>query len=130
MKDPPQKGREDFGRANNDDFHKYHLRRGRPRLFVREIDAPDPDDGECFDHHQHLFGQKKGYDLALTKAVSERVGIPVIASGGAGAKEHFADAFRLGHADAALAASVFHFGEIKIPELKQYLHNEGICVRL
>ena len=55
--------------------------------------------------------------------------IPIIASGGAGAKEHFADAFRLGHADAALAASVFHFGEIPIPELKTYLRGEGIPVR-
>lgn len=75
-------------------------------------------------------GQKKGYDLALTKAVSERVGIPVIASGGAGALEHFRDAFTEGKADAVLAASLFHFGEIPIPELKKYLKNEGIPVRI
>lgn len=75
-------------------------------------------------------GQKKGYDLALTKAVSEKVGIPVIASGGAGALEHFYDAFTEGKADAVLAASLFHFGEIPIPELKQYLHRKGIPVRL
>jgi len=75
-------------------------------------------------------GQKKGYDLALTKAVSERVGIPVIASGGAGALEHFYDAFTEGKADAVLAASLFHFGEIPIPELKQYLSQRGISVRL
>ncbi len=75
-------------------------------------------------------GQKKGYDLALTKAVSERVGIPVIASGGAGALEHFYDAFTEGKADAVLAASLFHFGEIPIPELKQYLNGRGIPVRL
>ena len=75
-------------------------------------------------------GQKKGYDLALTKAVSERVGIPVIASGGAGALEHFYDAFTEGKADAVLAASLFHFGEIPIPELKQYLRQKGISVRL
>ena len=56
--------------------------------------------------------------------------IPVIASGGAGKMEHFKDAFVLGKADAALAASVFHFGEIKIPELKKYLSGEGINVRL
>ena len=75
-------------------------------------------------------GQKKGYDLALTGAVSERVGIPVIASGGAGALEHFYDAFTEGKADAVLAASLFHFGEIPIPELKQYLREKGISVRL
>ena len=74
-------------------------------------------------------GQKKGYDLALTKAVSERVGIPVIASGGAGALEHFYDAFTEGKADAVLAASLFHFGEIPIPELKKYLDEKGISVR-
>ena len=74
-------------------------------------------------------GQKKGYDLALTRAVSERVGIPVIASGGAGALEHFYDAFTEGKADAVLAASLFHFGEIPIPELKKYLNDKGISVR-
>ena len=75
-------------------------------------------------------GQKKGYDLALTRAVSERVGIPVIASGGAGALEHFYDAFTEGKADAVLAASLFHFGEIPVPELKKYLNEKGIPVRL
>ena len=75
-------------------------------------------------------GQKKGYDLALTRAVSERVGIPVIASGGAGALEHFYDAFTEGKADAVLAASLFHFGEIPVPELKKYLHEKNIPVRL
>ncbi len=75
-------------------------------------------------------GQKKGYDLALTRAVSESVGIPVIASGGAGALEHFYDAFTEGKADAVLAASLFHFGEIPIPTLKQYLNGKGISVRL
>lgn len=74
-------------------------------------------------------GQKKGYDLALTRAVSERVNIPVIASGGAGALEHFYDAFTEGKADAVLAASLFHFGEIPIPELKSYLRDKGISVR-
>lgn len=75
-------------------------------------------------------GQKQGYDLELTRAVSESVGIPVIASGGAGALEHFKDAFTLGKADAVLAASLFHFGEIPIPVLKEYLHKENISVRL
>lgn len=75
-------------------------------------------------------GQKNGYDLELTKAVSESVGIPVIASGGAGKMEHFYDAFTKGKADAVLAASLFHFGEIGISELKEYLDNNGIAVRL
>lgn len=75
-------------------------------------------------------GQKQGYDIALTRAVSERVNIPVIASGGAGALEHFYDAFTEGKADAVLAASLFHFGEIPIPELKKYLNSRGISVRI
>lgn len=74
-------------------------------------------------------GQKTGYDLELTAAISGRVGIPVIASGGAGAMEHFADAFTVGKADAVLAASLFHFGEITIPQLKDYLSQQGIPVR-
>lgn len=74
-------------------------------------------------------GQKKGYDLELTGAVSESVGVPVIASGGAGAKEHFYDAFTIGKADAVLAASLFHFNEIPIGELKEYLREREIPVR-
>lgn len=74
-------------------------------------------------------GQKQGYDLALTKAVSERVDVPVIASGGAGAKSHFYDAFTVGQADAVLAASLFHFNEIPIADLKAYLSEKGIPVR-
>ena len=74
-------------------------------------------------------GQKKGYDLELTRAVSESVGVPVIASGGAGAKEHFYDAFTVGKADAVLAASLFHFNEIPIGELKEYLRDREIPVR-
>lgn len=75
-------------------------------------------------------GQKQGYDLELTRAVSERVGIPVIASGGAGAKEHFYDAFTQGKADAVLAASLFHFNEIPIMELKRYLAGRRVPVRM
>ena len=74
-------------------------------------------------------GQKAGYDLALTRAVSESVGIPVIASGGAGSKEHFLDALTEGKADAALAASLFHFKELEIPALKRYLAENGVSVR-
>lgn len=74
-------------------------------------------------------GVKQGYANDMLACLSEHLSIPVIASGGAGRPEHFRDAFTLGKADAALAASVFHFGEIPIPELKHYLRNEGICVR-
>lgn len=74
-------------------------------------------------------GQKTGYDIELTKAVSEVVGVPVIASGGAGALEHFYDALTIGKADAVLAASLFHFNEIPIADLKAYLKEQGIPVR-
>ncbi len=74
-------------------------------------------------------GVKNGYDLELTAAISQSVNIPVIASGGAGKLEHFYDAFTAGKADAVLAASLFHFGEITIPELKTYLAQRGIPVR-
>lgn len=75
-------------------------------------------------------GTKDGYDLELTRAISENVSIPVIASGGAGKKEHFRDALIEGKADAVLAASLFHFKELEIMDLKTYLAEEGICVRL
>ena len=74
-------------------------------------------------------GTKSGYDLELTAAVSSRAGIPVIASGGAGTMEHFAQAFIQGKADAVLAASLFHYHEIAIPDLKAYLAARGIPVR-
>lgn len=74
-------------------------------------------------------GTKAGFDNELTRAVSDCVNIPVIASGGAGSMEHFYDTFTQGHADAALAASLFHFKELGIMELKDYLHNNGISVR-
>lgn len=75
-------------------------------------------------------GTKAGYDLELTRRISESVGIPVIASGGAGNKEHFYDAFTLGRADAALAASLFHFKELPIKELKTYLAGRNLPIRL
>lgn len=74
-------------------------------------------------------GRKTGYDLELTAAVAGSVSVPVIASGGAGTLSHFLDAFRIGKADAVLAASLFHFGEVPIPELKRYLAENGIPVR-
>ena len=74
-------------------------------------------------------GTKDGYDLEITAAVSRSVGIPVVASGGAGSPEHMADVIQEGMADAALAASIFHFGEFTIRETKQVLADRGIPVR-
>ena len=75
-------------------------------------------------------GTKAGYDIELTKIISESVSIPVIASGGAGTKEHFYDALTEGKADAALAASLFHYKELEIVDLKQYLRDKDVPVRL
>ena len=75
-------------------------------------------------------GTKDGYDIALTRTVSEAVSIPVIASGGAGKIEHFYTALTEGKADAVLAASLFHYKELEIMEVKRYLHSQGISVRL
>lgn len=75
-------------------------------------------------------GTKAGYDLKLTRAIAEAVSIPVIASGGAGTLEHFYEALTEGKADAALAASLFHFKELEIKEVKQYLREKGVSVRM
>ena len=75
-------------------------------------------------------GTKAGYDLELTRAIAENVSIPVIASGGAGTMEHFYEAFTEGKAEAALAASLFHFKEMEIKDLKRYLREKGISVRI
>ena len=75
-------------------------------------------------------GTKRGFALEITRELAENLPIPVIASGGAGTMEHFWEVFKIGKADAALAASVFHFGEIPIPELKKFLKSNGIEVRL
>ena len=75
-------------------------------------------------------GTKSGYDLELTKAIAQSVSIPVIASGGAGKLEHFKDALAEGMADAALAASLFHYKELEIRQVKEYLAKEGVSVRL
>ncbi|WP_439882849.1 imidazole glycerol phosphate synthase subunit HisF [Pontibacter sp. MBLB2868] len=75
-------------------------------------------------------GTKAGFALDITGEVARAVSVPVIASGGAGTKQHFADAFNVAHADAALAASLFHFRELGVPELKQYLKDKGIAIRI
>lgn len=75
-------------------------------------------------------GTKAGYDLELTRIISENVSVPVIASGGAGTMEHFYEALTVGKADAALAASLFHFKELEINQVKEYLQQKGVSVRL
>lgn len=96
--------------------------------WAREVN--DRGAGEILFTSMDHDGVKTGYANEALATLADELSIPVIASGGAGKKEHFRDAFTLGKADAALAASVFHFGEIPIPELKQYLLNEGINVRI
>jgi cyclase len=86
--------------------------------------------GEILLTSKDTDGTKEGYDLEMIRAVTEAVNIPVTASGGAGKLEHFYEAVTLGKASAVLAASVFHFGEISIPEAKRYLKEKGIPVRI
>ncbi len=86
--------------------------------------------GEILLTSMNRDGTKAGYDIPITRKISEEVGIPVIASGGAGRMEHFYEAFTDGKADAALAASIFHFKEIEIVDLKSYLKDQGIPVRV
>ena len=113
---------------------KCYLKGGRERtehdLFEWAHEAQERGAGEILFTSMNHDGVKQGYANEALARLSEMLSIPVIASGGAGCREHFRDAFNIGHADAALAASVFHFGEIPIPQLKQYLHHEGINVRL
>ncbi|MDR1610205.1 MAG: imidazole glycerol phosphate synthase subunit HisF [Candidatus Symbiothrix sp.] len=99
------------------------------KLFSWAKEAENRGAGEILFTSMKHDGVKTGYANEALRTLSVSLGIPVIASGGAGAKEHFRDAFAEGKADAALAASVFHFGEIKIPELKAYLKGEGISMR-
>ena len=120
-------------RLDDDGWHCY-LKGGRERtergLFEWAHEAQERGAGEILFTSMNHDGVKEGYANEALRRLADDLNIPVIASGGAGKKEHFRDAFTLGHADAALAASVFHFGEIAIPELKTYLLNEGLNVRL
>ena len=86
--------------------------------------------GEILFTSMNHDGTKMGFANDALRSLSEQLRIPIIASGGAGCEKDFLQTFQEGHSDAALAASVFHYGQIKIPELKQYLHEEGIEVRL
>lgn len=99
-------------------------------LFGWAKEAQDRGAGEILFTSMSHDGVKEGYPNDALARLADTLKIPVIASGGAGKMEHFKDAFVVGKADAALAASVFHFGEIKIPELKQYLKEQHITVRI
>lgn len=96
--------------------------------WAREVEARGA--GEILLTSMDRDGTKNGYQLELTRAVVDAVSIPVIASGGAGTMEHFRDALTIGGADAALAATLFHFNEIRITDLKMYLAEQGVPVRL
>lgn len=120
-------------RNDADGWHCY-IKGGRERTPLKLMDwareVADRGAGEILFTSMDHDGVKQGFANETLAQLSSEVSIPVIASGGAGKKEHFRDAFTLGKADAALAASVFHFGEITIPDLKRYLRSEGINVRI
>lgn len=120
-------------RLDNDGWHCY-LNGGRVRtergLLEWAKEACDRGAGEILFTSMDHDGVKTGYANEALAMLSDELTIPIIASGGAGKIEHFRDTFIKGKADAALAASVFHFGEIQIPELKRYLRSEGVNVRI
>lgn len=120
-------------RYDDDEWYCY-LNGGRIRtektLMEWAKEAQDRGAGEILFTSMNHDGVKTGYANEALSELADALEIPIIASGGAGDIEHFYDAFTIGKADAALAASVFHFNEIAIPDLKQYLHTKGIPVRL
>ena len=111
-----------------------YVKGGRERTDLKLLDwareAEDRGAGEILFTSMNHDGVKKGFANDALASLADKLHIPVIASGGAGCTEDFFDAFDKGHADAALAASVFHFGEIKIGELKSFLYSKGVKVRI
>ena len=120
-------------RNDADGWHCY-TKGGRVRqelgLFDWAHEVQERGAGEILFTSMDHDGVKQGFAIEALARLADTLSIPIIASGGAGCKEHFRDVFTLGHADAALAASVFHFGEIPVPELKRYLHEVKITVRM
>lgn len=120
-------------RMDSDGWHCY-VKGGRERvelgLFDWAHEVQERGAGEILFTSMDHDGVKQGFANEALAKLADQLSIPVIASGGAGTKEHFLDAFRKGKADAALAASVFHFGEIGIQELKAYLNDNGVNVRM
>ena len=119
---------------DNGEFWEVHINGGRigtgleAVAWARQVEQLGA--GEIVLTSMDADGTKDGYDLEITAAVSQAVSIPVVASGGAGSPEHLAEAILAGHADAALAASIFHFGEYTISETKEHMRRCGIPVRL
>ncbi len=114
--------------------YEVYIDGGRTRTHVDAFEfakaAEDRGAGTILPTSKQTDGTKDGYDIPLTRGIADRVSVPVIASGGAGKMEHFYEAAAEGGATILLAASVFHFGEIKIPDLKEYLREKGLTVRL
>lgn len=110
-----------------------YLNGGRVKTDIRTTDwakeAVERGAGEILLTSMNNDGTKQGFALDITGRLSESLNVPVIASGGAGTMEHFADVFEKSHADAALAASIFHYKEMEIPDLKNYLYHRGIQIR-
>ena len=121
-------------RCEEDGTWRCYLNGGRipteHNLFEWAYQAQELGAGEILFTSMNHDGEKKGFANEALAKLHDTLSIPVIASGGAGTMEHFRDAFTVGHADAALAASVFHFNEIPLSELKNYLHKQGIPVRI
>jgi cyclase len=119
-------------RFENGDWYVY-LNGGRVKTEIKAYDwakeAVERGAGEILLTSMNNDGTKKGFALDITALLSQNLNVPVIASGGAGTMEHFMDVFETAQADAALAASIFHYKEIEIPELKTYLYHKGVNVR-
>ncbi len=118
----------------NSKIHLVHTHGGRKATDIETIgwakEVENRGAGEILLTSMDSDGTKQGFDIDLLNIVSGAANIPVIASGGAGTMEHFYEVFTTGKADAALAASIFHFKEIEIPALKNYLHSQGVTMRL
>jgi len=121
-------------KKGSDGDHYVHLNGGRVATEMNCLDwakrGVESGAGEILLTSMDHDGTKKGFAVDLTRLLAETLPVPVIASGGGGTKEHFSQIFREGKADAALAASIFHFGEIPIPSLKEYLKKAGIGIRI
>ena len=121
-------------KRNSDGYWSIYKNGGRVDMHMDAVEwamkAEKLGAGEILLTSMDCDGTKAGYDIELTNTIASNVSIPVIASGGAGSKEHFLDAFTKGKADAALAASLFHYKELDIMELKKYLADNGIPMRM
>ncbi len=121
-------------KKNNENSWNTYINGGRKDFGIDAVEwavkAQELGAGEILLTSMDCDGTKQGYDIDLTKAVSEAVNIPVIASGGAGTLEHFAEVCINGKADAVLAASLFHYNELSITQVKEYMKTQGIPVRL